>query len=129
MFEDLSIIVLFGSQEELQEWMSRYPNITDTIKKSAAKSDGFSCYIEEPGNVFYHFIWTSGGRSLADEIGTLAHEASHYVDKINDGFVKPEEIFPTELKARLFQTVIRAGVEMILESHDEYSDKQKNPVC
>jgi len=49
-------------------------------------------------------------------MGTLAHETSHYLDKIDQMFTGKDERIPTEIRSRMIQTIVEVGAEIILNN-------------
>lgn len=136
-FDDCSVVILYGSEEGFKQWLdendsdeSRQFRSTQEWMQSAGTMLGMCTKIRRDRH-YVHVVWVleRDGDHLYDELGTLAHEATHMVDNMElficnrmDGSPKNERM-PRELRARVVESIVKAGSQMII---GEYINDNKH---
>lgn len=127
-FDDCSVVILYGSSEDFGKWLdenddeaSRQSRSTMEWVKAAGSILGMCTKIRRDRH-YVHVVWVleREGDYMFEELGTLAHEATHMVDNMElficnrmDRTPKNERM-PRELRARIVESIMTAGSKMII---------------
>lgn len=127
-FDDCSVVILYGSLESFRQWLddhdadeSRQFRTTLEQTKSPDNLLGMCTKIRRDRH-YVHVVWVleREGFHMFEELGTLAHEATHMVDNMElfvcnrmDRSPKNERM-PRELRARVVERIVTIGSKMII---------------
>jgi len=97
LFSGMDVYILFCGSNEFLEWLKGKikPEKFNEMHLNPSKMNGLNGGLIE-GTRACQYIWVSSDyeRTVPELMGTLAHETSHYLDKIDQMFTgKDERIF------------------------------------
>lgn len=130
-FDDCSVVILYGSEKEFRQWLDE--NDTSEAKQFRSTQEWMQaagmmlgmCTKIRRDRHYVHVVWVleRDSEHLLQQIGTLAHEATHMVDNMElficnrmDGSPKNKRM-PRELRARVVERIVTLGSQMIIENN------------